>query len=226
MTHTDFQERLNRIGAKSTPQPTAGAVLTQSKRTNAKRPGMGRLILGASLLAGGMQAVKYANVNYDVIKNSGGVGMAAFFGLGGMLSLLIGGYLLVTGSLGKKASAQQTYAMEDVASGREASTRARVICSLLGFFLGFAAFGYVLLAAAATTIDTEMADNFTNGGLVLAILFAVLSLLIGLIGLFVRGFALGRVPVYFVFGVILTFVSVKLFRVNPLEWAQFVDLLQ
>ncbi len=47
-------------------------------------------------------------------------------------------------------------------------------------------------------------------------------MLFGLAGIFLRGFALGRVPAYFLFGGVLTYFAVPIFGIDALDLHEFV----
>ncbi len=84
----------------------------------------------------------------------------------------------------------------------------------------------MFLAAAARLVETEKAQLFASGGLVIGFLLMIVSALFGMVGLFLRGYALGRVPVYFLIGAGLTFAAVRVFGINMLEWQHFMVQLQ
>lgn len=68
----------------------------------------------------------------------------------------------------------------------------------------------------------ESASHFLLGGIIIIFSIAVISLLFGLVGLFVRGYSLWRVPFHFLTGGIFFFLAMRLLRVNVLEWQSFV----
>ncbi len=89
-----------------------------------------------------------------------------------------------------------------------------------------AALFVMAMSATASRMETEQAQNFMVGASLLLLLVTLAVLLIGVVGLFMRGFSLGRVPIYYVFGVILTFSIVRIMRVDLLDWPQLAAALQ
>ena len=172
----------------------------------------------------GMQAIKYANTNYDAIKADSGAGAAVGLGLGAIAALLIGVVIMLRALRSKSGDTQET--PEIAEPKRAASGLARAVCSLLGLGLGTTACLFMFMVAAARQIDTEAAQHFSAGGFLIAIILAALALLIGLFGLFVRGYALGRVPIYFISAAVLTYAAVGVLQIDFLELPGFVAGLQ
>lgn len=221
MANRDFQERLQRIGASS-EQTHHNFAEDGPQGEPPRRAGINYrlLFIGAALMALGMQAVRYANENYDAIRDGGGIGMAAGLGLGGFAALLTGIILLFRAIFSRRDAS-------GVGQGpRQASGGARVFFSLVGFAAGTLASLYMFMAAAARFVGTEKADQFAGGGMFIALALAVVALLFGLLALFLRGYALGRVPLYFVAGAVMTYAFVRLMKINMLEWPQFAAMLQ
>ncbi|TLP67863.1 hypothetical protein FEE96_04865 [Parasedimentitalea maritima] len=108
---------------------------------------------------------------------------------------------------------------------RQTSGRAKVICSLLGVVLGGLACLYLALVAAAGQVETEQALQIAFGGVALSIFLLLVAVTTGIVGIFKRGYALGRVPGYFVIGAVLAFSTIRYFRINLLEWQQFAEVL-
>ena len=163
-------------------------------------------------MALGMQIAKYANHNYKALRDSSGIGAALGLGIAGLVVLVIGIVLITRGVSRKPAMAVQAKPV------RQASGGARIFFSLLGFAFGTIACLYTILAVSARYIDTETAQIFSKGGIVIAVSLACLSLLFGFLSLFLRGFALGRVPGYFVLGAVLTFAAFEIGDVNMFKW--------
>ena len=147
----------------------------------------------------------------------------AGYGLAGTAVLLLAIFLILRAVSARPTNSRHAANLERPV--RQASNRARLICSLLGFALGSIACFYLYLAAASTGIETEKARIFANGGLLIAAFLSIVAILIGMAGLFLRGYALGRVPVYFVIAAGLTFAAIRYFRINALEWQQFTEML-
>ena len=227
MSNSDFKERLQRIGANPTQQhpmiPNAG-------RPRKRKPNLGLVGAGGAIMMIGIQVVKYANKNYEAIRDSSGFGTAAGLGLAGIAVFLLGIFVIIRGASKIHAAPDHAdasqYSTNMAQPGRQPSNWARFFFSLLGFTLGTIACLYMFMAAAARFIETEKAEVFSAGAFLIAVVLAFVSLLFGLAGLFLRGYTLQRVPVYFLFGAVLTYATVRGFRINMLEWQQFMDYLK
>ena len=178
----------------------------------------------------GNHVVKFANVNYESIREDVGVNAAAGLGFAGAVIILFGVFMMFREIFKWWAAPARAVAPQQSAKVaqpvRGSSNRAKLICTLLGFAFGAIAMLYMFLGAAARFVETEKAELFSSGGVLIAALLVIVSSLIGIVGLFLRGYALGRVPVYFLIGAGLTFAAVRLFRINMLEWQQFTTTLQ
>ncbi len=222
MSNNDFQARLQRIGGNPHNSPvTQGTDHTKALRTH--KPSYGRVGLGGAIMMLGVQVVKYANQNYEEIRDGSGIAMAAAIGIAGFAVTLIG-IIWIFSAVSQRMVADRG-AVAKTAT-RRPSTTARVLFSLLGFTFGGIASFYMFLAAAARFVETETAQRFSNGGLIIAMSLALLSLLFGFVGLFLRGRALGRVPIYFFLGGAITYAAFRILRINVLEWPEFVAVLQ
>ena len=228
MSNAEFQARLQRIGANSGQQSMVQGVI-EANQPHSRKPHYGLLAAGALLMSLGIQAVKFANRNYEAIRESSGVAAAAGLGLAAIALLLIAGLLMMR-AITKRRSASAgadgyAYAASDARTAPQPSTGARVFSSLMGFAFGAIASFYMFVAGAARFVDTETAQTVAKGGGAIALLLLAASLLLGLLGLFLRGSALRRVPIYFFCGGALTFAAFRLLRVNLLDWPQFVAQL-
>lgn len=170
----------------------------------------------------GVQVMKYANTNYETIRDSSGVGAAAGLGLGALGAFLFGGYLLMR-ALGRGNMAGGQARVQQ--PSRQASSGAMLFCSVLGFIFGSVACFFIFAAQAARYVDTEAARHLAIGGGAIGLGLVALSLLIGFFGLFVKGFGLGRVPVYFVLGCVLTFAVIRVFFGDVREWIALISVL-
>ena len=181
-------------------------------------------------MAVGIQAVKFVNENYQSLKESNGAYAGAALGVAGAAVVFIGIVVIVRGS-SKMLAAQlpapaSQYSASFAPTERKPSKIAQILFSLLGFVFGSIACLYIFISAAALWIETEKASAVSIGSLLIAVVLCFVSLLFGLASLFLRGYGLGRVPFYFLIGSVLTFVAVRVFKVNMLEWQQLMDFLQ
>ena len=174
----------------------------------------------------GVKSVRYANENYEALRDESGIGVVVGFGLGGMLVAFVGIILMMRGIRGNVPETAAQGPADVVPPKRQASRKAQAISSVLGFTLGMAALFTMAMSATASRMETEPAQNFMIGASVLVLLVTLLVLLVGIVGLFLRGYSLGRVPVYYVFGVILTFAVVRIMHVDMLDWPQLAASLQ
>lgn len=199
-------------------------------RGGAPKPNYRLVGAGGAVMALGIQAVKFTNENYQSIKASSGAYAGLGLGFAGIVVFLIGIVIIVRGCSKKLAANAPASESQHSASvgqaNRKPSKIAQVFFSLLGLTFGTITCLYLFMAGAARFIETERAPAFVNGSVIIAIFLCLVSLLFGLISLFLRGYALGRVPFYFLIGGVLTYVAVRAFKVNMLEWQQLTDFLQ
>lgn len=230
MSTANFQERLQRINAHAPQQQPMAQGSPQAMRTGARKLSVIQLVVGGLIMTFGNHVVKFAKVNYESIREDVGVNAAAGLGFAGAVIILFGVFMMFREIFKWWAAPARAVASQRSAivaqPVRESSNRAKSICSLLGFCFGAIAMLNMFMSAAARFIETEKADLFLIGGLLIAALLVIVSSLIGMVGLFLRGYALGRVPVYFVIGAGLTITAVRLFKMNMLEWLQFTTILQ
>ncbi|WIY25547.1 hypothetical protein [Parasedimentitalea psychrophila] len=186
--------------------------------------------LAAVIVSIGSLTVKFVNENYETIRDYAGINAISGFVFAGVLMLLFGIFMMGREFFRWSAGSAQAAAPQRSANVeqpvRQTSNRAKLIFSLLGFSFGMIAMLVMFMSAAAQFIETEKADLAEGGGILIAALLVIVSALIGMVGLFLRGYALGRVPVYFVIGAGLTITTVRLLRINMLEWQFFTVLLQ
>ncbi|NGM44865.1 hypothetical protein G5B31_04885 [Rhodobacter sp. SGA-6-6] len=223
MSNTSFQERLQRISA-TTPQP----MVQGSGQGRPGKVGIGRIGMAGAAMVLGLQIVKLANENYEAIRDSHGLAAVAGTALVGMVIGLTGIVLIIRACF-KTFVASAAVAEHQVGHScpvRKPSKAAQVLFSLMGFAFGVISCLGLAVAAAARVIETEQAHAFSSGSILVAFSFALVSVLIGLSGLFARGRGLLRVPVYFMFGWILAFVTFRMIRVNLLEWEPFTSHFQ
>ncbi|WP_170408967.1 hypothetical protein [Ruegeria arenilitoris] len=219
MSNTSFQDRIQRINANN-PQATSDLSQKVTKAPSL-RPNHWKVLVGILFLSAGQQAVKQANESYEVIKQSYGIGAAAGLGVAGVFALVAGCILMYRGILAGNKQRNKAISGASETGGRRkriTSNRARTICSIVGFSLGAIATFYLITGKIAHSMDTESAREYALGASVIMIGLPMLSLLIGFIGLFVRGFALGRVPVFCVLGAFITICAIILSGANPYEW--------
>ena len=222
MSDEDFKERLERIAAKSPHTQRVGSAAAVTGQPRLQKPRYHVVGAGGAIMSFGIQGIKYTHKNYDAIRDSGGVATAVGLGLAGIVLMVLGIYVIVRGCANRVAASDTSpYATNAGQPMRQPSNWARVLFSLLGFAFGAIASFYMFVAAAARFVGTAKALHYSHGAQITVLTFTIVALLFGLCGIFLRGFALGRVPVYFVFGAVLTFAAVRLLRVNILDWPQF-----
>jgi hypothetical protein len=228
MSNHDFQDRLKRIGFGA-PQPASASWVPQTANTKAPGPNYRLIGAGGALIGLGPQVMKYTNRSYEPIRDNYGIATAAALGLAGLAAIVYGAVLIYRGTRRNHAAQADNAASPrpDIAAQvRQPSNAARWFFSLLGFAFGTTACLYMFLGAAARFVDTERAQTVSNGGVIIALLLGLVSLIFGFVGLFLRGSGLWRVPYFFVAAGIITFCAVRLFRINMLDWPQFMAQLQ
>ncbi len=230
MSDKNFQDRLQRISAKSQQQQSMAGGPQHAGRNGPQKPNYKVVGAGGAIMALGIQAVKFAYQNYQSLKASSGPYTGVGLGFVGIVFINFGIVIIVLGCskmLAANAPASDSQHSASVARAkRKPSKIAQVFFSLLGLTFGTIACLYLFMAGAARFIETERAPAFVKGSVIIAIFLCLVSLLFGLVSLFLRGYALGRVPFYFFMGNVLTYVAVRAFKINMLEWQQLTDFLQ
>ncbi len=213
MSDVDFQERLRRVNAN----------IRNPSDHRPHWPRFARLLVGSVFMALGMQALKYSNENFALIRDELGLAATAAIGLLSLVGLLLGGYLMCQAILNGFSTPRP---VAQPGQARTPSSAARVILTLIGLVLGCSAMLQMFMAGAAQHIDTQAAEQFRAGGVLLAFVLVIVAMLFGIVGIFLRGRGLWRVPLYFLFGAGLVFAIFKIARVNLLGWEPFVSGLQ
>ena len=235
MEDEDFQQRLQRIAANAPQAQGAGAQYSgmnvpKPERSGRQKPSFNLLAAGGGVLGFGSWMVRHANSNYQAWKDGGNVATALGMGAAGLTIVMLGVFMIsraVTRRLDAPTSATAWHGGGTGGSPvRKGSNWARVLFSMLGFVFGTIASFFMFAAAAAHSIDTDRAQLFYRGAPLIAVILAIVSLFFGIIGLFLRGRAIGRVPPYFLFGAVLTWTVGRLLRLDMLEWPQFLAQLQ
>lgn len=226
MSNSDFEDRLSRIkaGAGQSVAPASGG--------GKKGIRYGRFFLACLAFAIGLQLIKVANTNYELIRDQYGVPAAAGLGLGS-IAIVILGVVLMIGAFRSPRSAsayQSTGAYPNSGTGPKVQTSAgaRLFFSLFGMALGGLACFFMYVGNAGRQlgvtgrVDTETANAMATGSAVAAFLLVVVALLIGFIGLFVRGLPMRRVPVFFLLGAMVLYTSFQTLRIHPANWPTFM----
>lgn len=205
------------LSAVSKSQPTQDTVVKERRNG----PKLAKLALGALCMLLSFFALRAANSSYDALKATDRADMIAGLGFGGAITLLLGTVLMLK-AFSKRKKTQHTAVEER----REASTLAQLIFTFCGLAMGAIACLYMFAASAARHIDTQTAQQVYHGGQMIVLILLCLSLLFGFVGMFLRGYALGRVPVYFVVGAVVTYFASGFAGLNLLEWQPFVAAIQ
>lgn len=225
MPNSDFQDRLDRIRANS-QQRTSSQITGASGHSGARKMNRGALVAGALVTALGLQSVKFVNESYELIKADKGPGLAMGLGIAAIGAVFIGIIVMFRAVRPKLSASAQLQSAGPSAPVRQPSKLAQVIFSLLGFTLGTVASFYMFVSSAARLAETDRAQIIANGAVLIALVLTVVSLLIGLVGLFVSRYPLRRVPVFFLLGGMLLFSTFRAFRIHPVDWPQFMALMQ
>lgn len=227
MSQENFQDRLQRIDARSAQQLPPQQ---SPARRSARSLNMGKLVLGALTLLISSQAAKYLNENYETMRDSYGIGAVAGLGLVAMIGMIFATVWLFRGfsqqpnsTAKRQGSPHSSLAMRTT---RQASGRAKTICSLVGLSLGFSAYILLLLSTAARDIETEQVIALAKGSAIAAVGLCGLSFLLGVLEILFRGYALWRIPLYYFVGGILSFVVFRAFGIDWLLTQKFVEHLQ
>ena len=228
MSNSDFEDRLNRIRASAEEKvvrPSIGEAKTGMRH--------GRFALGCAIFAGSLQLVKVVNAIHDSVRDQYGVPAALGLGLGVIAIMFLAAFLVYSAIRpARSTSAQASIAAYPTKAARppvQTSARARLFFSLLGLGMGGLACLILFIANAAgqpeyaDQVDVETARDMLKGSFILALLLATLALLIGFIGIFVRGLPMRRVPIFFLLGAMLLYTSFHALRIHPKDWSAFME---
>ncbi|MEM7320324.1 MAG: hypothetical protein AAF408_15050 [Pseudomonadota bacterium] len=221
----DFENRLQRIGARTSEQHAQRQGSMRSVRPAGEQLRYGLFFVGAILTMLGLQGVKFANENYEAIKSDGAIGMLAGFGLGGAV-FLVAGIIIMFRAISKKPATHGQHSGDLAQPAQQVSKRARRNASRTGFILGLVSCVLMFLASEAKHIDTELAGMAVTLASLVGFGLGFVALVIGFAGLFARGYALWRVPVYFLCVWFLTFVVVTGSGIQVRDLPQFIAFFQ
>lgn len=221
LAQEDFHARLQRIGAGAEPPAAGPGVYARPAPPEPRKPNIGMVGAGGGLVGLGTHLLRKANRNYEVLRDAGELGVLSGFAIGGVVATLLGVWLIYRAFRHRGDAAR-----EEGREVRQPSNFARAAWSILGLAFGATACSYMFMASAARLIDTDAAETFSAGGVLIAFALAGVSLLLGIVGLLRRGSSMVRVPIYFLFGGIITYAVFQYFWINPLEWPQFVAQLR
>lgn len=206
----DRKGQATRGAGSESGKPDAGA------RAPDIRPG--RFALACLIFLTGWQMIKLANSHYVEISDQYGIAAAAALGLGSFF-LAILGVVMMFGSLRAAPSA-------GLPERRvlQASLGARLFCATLGLSSGVLAVFFLYLAVAGRQLGVHghvtaaAANGMAASSGIVALSITALAAILGLVGLFLRGFPLRRVPVFFLLGAMLLFTGFQTFRIHPTDW--------
>ncbi|MDC0657665.1 hypothetical protein N6L27_06635 [Leisingera sp. SS27] len=225
MSNADFQQRLDRINARvPASQSAAGSFKPQNRRPARQKASPGKQFLSVLPSVLSLHFISFMNKNYEAVREVFGVGgvlAGAAFGVVTFLwGLSLAWRVVVRGPLtGGDHSGP-------VEPKPKASARALTLSSLTGLLLGVLVYALGFLWTAAQKMEIELTGLFAIGSN--AVVFLLLGFMLSLLlpPLFLRGYGLGRVPLYFVFGMVLSYFAVRLLHINPLDWEDFIIRLQ
>jgi hypothetical protein len=213
MSNANFQERIQRINAN--PGHSQPVLFGGPQSTAAQAPQKPNLIvvcIGAFLMSLGLFIIKDLNENYEILRESPGLGYVMASALCSVTFILTGCIFLLR-AFSKKRATRNSTASQSTGHGehpaRNASIKARIRSSVLGLVFGISSCISLFLAGKATKIPTEAAQQIYEGALAASIFLLVLSVLVGFVGLFLRRSALARVPVCFLIGALATFLTIQ-----------------
>ena len=171
-------------------------------------PRYGLLMAGALLFASGAQAIRFANHEYEAIRDGVGIGAAPAIGLAALLAALLGAILLIRAVVPGRVPAPRPAG---------ASPLAPAVATLTGLALGVTACLALTLASAARFVEGGAA--LTSTGTATGVFCAVLAAVFGLAAPWVRGLSLGRIPLHFLTGLAVVWLAVRLSGTDVRDWA-------
>lgn len=214
MSVPDFNDRLRNINAKTQQHPSQSGAAFSERRQRPKYVTVG---VTAVVMLLGSQMLKYVNVHYEAIRDSQGIGLAAGLGVLGLMFLLGGGIAMLLAIFGKTTSPR---------SQPQTSPRVKLLYAAFGMLLGGTACMAMFFSAGAKFVASEAARAVEAFGFGTACGLALLSVLIGLVGLMSTARAVRLMPLYFLSGGVLTFAVIRLAQVNVMHWSVFQSLTQ
>jgi hypothetical protein len=218
MSNGDFQERLQRIAQNSGHRPSpgpAGAVPEPSRG-----PNLFLMVVAVFVILLGSGLIRFANENYEKLRADGGVGLSLAVGLGAFATILFG-LVLFWRSLRKRPSPASQLSEPPLVSGK-----ARLGRLLFGLVLGVIACFSLFMTSAARLLNPATDNTVSAIAFLAAVSLTLLAFVIGIIGLFRRGSALRRVPLYYLAGAILTYAAFRLFYIDLRNWPWVASLVQ
>lgn len=189
---------------------------------------IGRMVVACLVLGISLQVIKFANRNYEAVKAEHGLPAALGLGIGSFALLILAVILMFRAVRPVDRAGAGAYAASAPVPPVQTSAGARAFFSLLGLSLGALACFFMFVGNAAFQlsvvgqISVETSRAMATGCSVAAGLLLALALLIGFVGLFVRGLPLKRVPLLYPLGAVLLFASFYTFRIHPVEWPVFM----
>jgi hypothetical protein len=200
-------------GSVTAPAPIAASATSRG-------PNLVLMIVAVLVIFLGSGLMRFANENYERLRADGGTELTLAFGIAAFATISYG-VVLFWRSL-RKRPAQLSHLSEPLPP----SGKSRLGPVLFGLALGIAACFSMFMASAARLVNPAT-DNIVSGLTLLAALtLTLLALLIGMVGLFRRGSALRRVPLYYVAGAILTYAAFRLFYIDLRNSPWFTGLMQ
>jgi hypothetical protein len=217
MSNDDFQERLQRITRNSSQSPAPGRAGAVSEP--ARGPNLVLMVVAVFVILLGSGLIRFANESYETLRADGGVGLSLAVGLGAFATIIFG--IVLFWRSFRKRPAQVSYVSEPL----PAAGGARRGPLLFGLALGFIACFSMFMTSAARLLNPAT-DNVVSAFAFLgALTVTFVALLIGIIGLFRRGSALRRVPLYYLAGAILTYATFRFFYIDLRSWPWFASLV-
>lgn len=226
MSNSDFEDRLSRIKAAGgqSAVPAPGTITGRRAQMN-----LGRTFIACLALSTGLYLIRVANQNYDSIKDEHGIPAALGMGIGSFALVILSIILMFRAVRPVVAAASGSHTTSAPQPRVETSAAARAFFSLFGLAMGALACFLLYVSNAGRQlgvtgqVDAETANGMATGSAIAAILLLGLALLLGFIGLFVRGLPMRRVPVFFLLGGMLLYTSFQTLRIHPANWPEFMS---
>ena len=183
-------------------------------------PNLVLMVVAVLVIFIGSGVMRFANENYERLRADGGTELTLAFGIAAFATIIYGVVLFWRSF--RRRPAQLSHRSEPLPP----PAKSRLGPVLFGLALGIAACFSMFMASAARLVNPAT-DNLVSGlALLAALALTVLALLIGIIGLFLRGSALRRVPLYYLAGAILTYAAFRFFYIDLRNWPWFTALMQ
>jgi hypothetical protein len=209
--------------ARRSPPSPSGSVTAPAPiaaPATGRGPNLVLMFFAVCLILLGSGLVRFTNENYERLRADGGTELILAFGIAAFATILLG-IVWFWRSLRKRPAPVSHLSEPLPASGK--AGRGPL---LFGLALGVVACFSMFMTSAARLLNPATDNVVSAFAFLAALALTLLAFLIGIIGLFRRGSALRRVPLYYLAGAVLAYAAFRLLDIDLRTWPWFVSLVQ